>query len=69
VANDEWRSLILFALYTGQRLGDLAVVLVESRSGQRRSPASNTRKFIANYISVGREALEKAVAAFPEVQG
>jgi len=24
VANDEWRSLILFALYTGQRLGDLA---------------------------------------------
>jgi integrase len=24
VANDEWRSLILFGLYTGQRLGDLA---------------------------------------------
>jgi integrase len=24
VANDEWRSLIFFGLYTGQRLGDLA---------------------------------------------
>jgi len=24
VANDEWRSLIVFGLYTGQRLGDLA---------------------------------------------
>lgn len=24
IANDEWRSLILFGLYTGQRLGDLA---------------------------------------------
>src|SRR5260370_10829927 len=24
VANDEWRSLIMFGLYTGQRLGDLA---------------------------------------------
>jgi len=24
VANDEWKSLILFGLYTGQRLGDLA---------------------------------------------
>lgn len=24
VANDEWRSMILFALYTGQRLGDVA---------------------------------------------
>jgi integrase len=24
VANDEWRSLILFGLYTGQRLGDIA---------------------------------------------
>src|SRR4029453_7886345 len=24
IANDEWRSLILFGLYTGQLLGDLA---------------------------------------------
>ncbi len=24
IANDEWRSLIFFGLYTGQRLGDLA---------------------------------------------
>lgn len=26
VANDEWRSLILFGFYTGQRLGDLALL-------------------------------------------
>jgi integrase len=26
VANDEWRSLILFGFYTGQRLGDLSVL-------------------------------------------
>ncbi len=26
VANDEWRSLVLFGFYTGQRLGDLAVL-------------------------------------------
>jgi integrase len=26
VANDEWRSLILFGLYTGQRLGDIAAL-------------------------------------------
>lgn len=26
VANDEWRSLILFGLYTGQRLGDLTAL-------------------------------------------
>jgi integrase len=24
LANDEWRSMILFGLYTGQRLGDIA---------------------------------------------
>lgn len=26
VADDEWRSLILFGLYTGQRLADLATL-------------------------------------------
>jgi integrase len=26
IADDEWRSLILFGLYTGQRLGDLAAL-------------------------------------------
>ena len=26
VANDEWRSLVLFGLYTGQRLGDIATL-------------------------------------------
>jgi len=26
LANDEWRSIILFGLYTGQRLGDIATL-------------------------------------------
>ena len=26
LANDEWRSMILFGLYTGQRLGDIATL-------------------------------------------
>jgi len=65
------RSLISFLPCTpASGFGDLAVVLVESRSGQRRSPASNTRKFIAIYISVGREGVgESSLQLFPEVQG
>lgn len=47
-ANDEWRSMILFGLYTGQRLGDIAkltwanidlekneVVLITSKTGRK----------------------------------
>jgi hypothetical protein len=26
MANDEWRSMILFGLYTGQRFGDIATL-------------------------------------------
>ena len=26
LANDKWRSMILFGLYTGQRLGDIAAL-------------------------------------------
>jgi integrase len=26
LANDEWRSMILFGFYTGQRLGDIATL-------------------------------------------
>jgi integrase len=33
LANDEWRSMILFGLYTGQRLGDIA----ERRSAENVS--------------------------------
>lgn len=44
VADDEWRSMILFALYTGQRLGDLAALTWANVDLQRGEIRLVTRK-------------------------
>jgi integrase len=43
VANDEWRSLILFGIYTGQRLGDLCT-LTWAQIDLQRSEIAITQK-------------------------
>jgi len=47
VADDEWKSLVLFGLYTGQRLGDLAMLTWENIDllrGEIRLVTRKTRK-------------------------
>ena len=44
VANDEWRGLILFGLYTGQRLGDLTSLTWQNLDVQRRELRLFTEK-------------------------
>ncbi len=44
VADDEWKSLILFGLYTGQRLGDLAMLTWHNVDLQRGEIRLVTRK-------------------------
>jgi integrase len=44
LANDEWRSMILFGLYSGQRLGDLAVLTWTNLELQRDEIRMTTRK-------------------------
>ncbi len=44
VANDEWRSLILFGLYTGQRLGDLVALTWSQVDLERDEVRLTTRK-------------------------
>lgn len=43
-ANDEWRSLVLFGIYTGQRLGDLARLTWQNIDLQAGEVALVTRK-------------------------
>ena len=44
VADDEWRSMIVFGLYTGQRLGDLASLTWANVDLQRGEIRLVTRK-------------------------
>ena len=44
VADDEWKSLIKFGLYTGQRLGDLATLTRENIDTQRGTITFKTKK-------------------------
>ena len=44
VANDEWRSLILFGIYTGQRLGDLCTLTWAQIDLQRGEIAITQKK-------------------------
>ncbi len=49
VANEEWRSMILCGLYTGQRLGDIATITwqnIDLIKGQLRLITRKTRKTI-----------------------
>lgn len=50
VADDEWRSLVLFGLYTGQRLGDLACLTWQSIDLQRNEIRFVTKKTGRNQI-------------------
>jgi integrase len=43
-ANDEWRSMILFGLYTGQRLGDIATLRWNNLDSVRGELRLSTRK-------------------------
>jgi integrase len=44
LANDEWRSMILFGLYTGQRLGDIATLRWNNLDLARGELRLSTRK-------------------------
>ena len=44
LANDEWRSMILFGLYTGQRLGDIATLRLNNLDLARGELRLSTRK-------------------------
>jgi integrase len=44
LANDEWRSMILFGLYTGQRLGDVATLRWNNLDLARGELRLSTRK-------------------------
>jgi integrase len=44
LANDEWRSMILFGLYTGQRLGDIATLRWNNLGLARGELRLSTRK-------------------------
>ena len=44
LANDEWRSMILFGLYTGQRLGDIATLRWNNLDVARGELRLSTRK-------------------------
>jgi integrase len=44
LANDEWRSMILFGLYTGQRLGDIATLRWNNLDLPRGELRLSTRK-------------------------
>jgi integrase len=49
LANDEWRSMILFGLYTGQRLGDIATlrwINLDLARGELRLSTRKTGKAI-----------------------
>ena len=54
VANDEWKSMILFGLYTGQRLQDIAILTwenVDIESNEVRLRTSKTGRTVAIPIS------------------
>ena len=50
-ADPEWRSLVLFGLYTGQRLADIAALTWEPGSQQKRDPPPDAKDRKANHGS------------------
>jgi len=64
-ADDEWRSLILFGLYTGQRLGDLAVLTWANVDLQRDEMRLATRKTGRRQIIPLAPALRRHVEGLP----
>lgn len=67
VANDEWRSLILFGLYSGQRLGDVATLTWANLDLERNEIRLTTRKtgrrLILPLASALRAHIDKLPAA------
>ena len=65
VADEEWRSLILCALYTGQRLGDLAVLTWANIDLQRGEIRLVTRKTSKTLILPIAAPLQKHLDTIP----
>src|SRR5258706_2654175 len=64
-ANDEWRGMILFGLYTGQRLGDLAALTWENLDLQRSELRLVTGKTGRRQIIPMAPPLVRYVASLP----
>jgi integrase len=64
-ANDEWRGLILFGLYTGQRLGDLATLTWQNVDLARRELGLVTRKTRRRVLIPLAAPLEKFILGLP----
>lgn len=65
LADDEWRSMILFALYTGQRLGDVGRLRwsnVDTVNGELRLTTGKTGRRIIIPLA---EPLQRHVATLP----
>jgi len=65
VANDEWKSLILFGLYTGQRLGDLARLTWQNVDLQRDEIRFVTSKTARQQIIPLAAPLRKQIETLP----
>lgn len=67
VAGEEWKSLILFGLYTGQRLGDLAMLTWENIDLVRGEIRLVTRKTSKTMIIPIATALRRHIEGLPVV--
>ena len=65
VANDEWRSMILFGLYTGQRLADIATLRWNNLNLVRNEVRLVTRKTDRVLILPIAEPLRRHIATLP----
>ncbi len=65
VAGEEWRSMILFALYTGQRLSDIACLTWGSVDVEKGEIRLVTRKTGKRLVIPMAEPLARVVAALP----
>jgi integrase len=66
VASPEWRSLILFGLYTGQRLGDLATLTWDKLDLDHREIRLTTKKTARNQKIPINAHLLKHVRSLPK---
>ncbi len=65
VADEEWRSMILFGIYTGQRLADIASLTWQSVDLQRGEIRLVTRKTQRNQILPMAPPLRRHIEALP----
>lgn len=65
VADEEWRGLILFGLYTGQRLGDLTILTWQNLDLARRELRLSTEKTGRRQIIPLSKQLVKYIESLP----